>query len=85
MKGVNCMKNRILTFVIGVLVGAILATSGFLIYAKVSAPQNRRPMMNQGGGMRPSEFSNGGFEGMTPPEFSNGEFNGRRNMQRGQM
>ena len=28
------MKNRILTFIIGVLVGAILATAGFLIYSK---------------------------------------------------
>ena len=28
------MKNKILTFIIGVLVGAILATTGFLIYSK---------------------------------------------------
>ena len=28
------MKNRILTFIIGILVGAILATAGFLIYSK---------------------------------------------------
>jgi len=27
------MKNRILTFIIGVLLGAILATAGFLIYS----------------------------------------------------
>ena len=28
------MKNRVLTFIIGILVGAILATLGFLIYSK---------------------------------------------------
>ena len=28
------MKNRILTFIIGILVGAILATAGLLIYSK---------------------------------------------------
>ena len=28
------MRNRILTFIIGILVGAILATAGFLIYSK---------------------------------------------------
>jgi len=65
------MKNRILTFIIGVLVGAILTTLGFLIYTKVTMPDMRRPMMNQDGGMR-------------PPEFPSGEFNGRGNMQRGQ-
>ncbi len=29
------MKNKILPFVIGVLVGAIIATAGFLIYEKI--------------------------------------------------
>jgi len=28
------MKNRILTFIIGILVGAIITTVGFLIYNK---------------------------------------------------
>jgi len=28
------MKNRILTFIIGMLVGAILTTTGFLMYSK---------------------------------------------------
>ena len=39
------MKNRILTFIIGVLVGAILATTGFLIYSK-SINKNQNQMVN---------------------------------------
>lgn len=40
------MKNRILTFIIGILVGAIMATSGFLIYSK-SINNNQNEMMKQ--------------------------------------
>ena len=37
------MKNRILTLIIGVLIGAILATSGFLIYSKsINKNQNEK-------------------------------------------
>ena len=37
------MKNRILTLIIGVLIGAILATSGFLIYSKsINKKQNEK-------------------------------------------
>ena len=39
------MKNKILTFIIGVLVGAILATTGFLIYSK-SINKNQNQMVN---------------------------------------
>ena len=38
------MKNRILTFIIGILLGAILATAGFLIYSK-SLNKNQNEMM----------------------------------------
>lgn len=40
------MKNKILTFIIGVLVGAIITTAGFLIYSK-SMNKNAEPMMMQ--------------------------------------
>ena len=45
------MKNRILTFIIGILVGAIMATSGFLIYNKfINNNQNEimKPFENNG-------------------------------------
>lgn len=34
------MKEKILPFIIGLLVGAILATGGFLIYSKVTPKAN---------------------------------------------
>ena len=64
------MKNKILPFIIGVLIGAIIASAGFLIYIK--ANNNNRPdfrgtppQMNQS---QDSSSSNG-----TPPELPNGE------------
>ena len=64
------MKNKILPFIIGVLIGAIIASAGFVIYIK--ANNNKRPdfrgtppQMNQS---QDSSSSNG-----TPPELPNGE------------
>ena len=64
------MKNKILPFIIGMLIGAIIASAGFLIYIK--ANNNKRPdfrgappQMNQS---QDSRSSNG-----TPPELPNGE------------
>ena len=40
------MKQKILTLVIGILIGAILATVGFIIYTKViKKPNNNMPQM----------------------------------------
>lgn len=41
------MKEKILTFMIGVLVGAIIATTGFLIYNKIGANNSNQPEMMQ--------------------------------------
>lgn len=52
------MKNRILTFIIGILVGAIIATAGFLIYSKsINKIQNEmmKPFENNGQMQRPNE------------------------------
>lgn len=65
------MKNRILTFIIGILVGAIITTSGFLIYNK-SINNNQTEMMkqfeNNGQMQRPSG------EMGEPPEKPQGDF-----------
>jgi len=55
------MKNRVLTFIIGMLVGALIATGGFFIYSKVATPpRGERPMMGQDGEMRqPPEMPEG--------------------------
>lgn len=75
------MKEKILTFVIGCLVGAIVATGAFLVYEKVTS-QNNVPnqqssnsnMQNfgPGGKMQPPDKQNG-FEGGTPPDMQNGD------------
>ena len=65
------MKNRILTFIIGILVGAIITASGFLIYNK-SINNNQNEMMkkieNNGQMQRPN-----GIMG-EPPEKPQGDF-----------
>ena len=58
------MKNKILTFIIGVLVGAIIATAGFLIYNKTIRNNSNQPEMMQMNG-------NGQME--EPPEMPNGD------------
>ena len=74
------MKNRILTFIIGILVGAIITTSGFLIYNK-SINKNQNEMMktfeNNGQMQRP----NGNMG--EPPEKPQGDF--RTTMQNNEI
>ena len=41
------MKGKILTFIIGFLVGAIIATAGFLIYTKTVANNSSKPEIMQ--------------------------------------
>lgn len=73
------MKDKILVFVIGLLVGAILASGGFLIYEKNNSVDTQNQSNNQvmerpeGGmpnGQRP--------DGETPPEKPDGEDDGTR-------
>ena len=57
------MKNKILPFIIGVLVGAIIAVAGFLIYNKVTKKDFKPEMMQMDGWEMP-------FDGnmLKPPE-----------------
>ncbi len=71
------MKDKILTFIIGVLVGAIITTSGFLVYEKLNTnkgdmPNGERPQMmeNQNGEAPPEKpDGNQGQMGGTSPEM----------------
>jgi len=75
------MRNRILTFIIGILVGALITTAGFLIYSKsINKNQNEmmKPVENNGQMQRP----NGGMG--EPPAKPEGDFQERmqnNNMQ----
>lgn len=59
-------KDKICFFVIGVLLGAIIASSAFLIYSNING--NSNSAMGPGNGTPPN-MSDGG----TPPELPNGE------------
>lgn len=60
--------NKILTFIIGVLCGAIITTLGFMIYIKSFQGEMMNP--NENGGMyKPQQ--NGNME--EPPEKPNGQ------------
>lgn len=65
------MKSKIITLIIGILIGAILASAGFMIYNKVNE-NNRKEIRNgqmQDNGERPNgrptDMEDGDF---TPPE-----------------
>ena len=62
------MKDKILTLIIGILIGAIISSTGFGIYLKTSNTNkefNNPPEMNQG--------QNPNQNGNTPPNIPNGE------------
>ena len=65
------MKNRILTFIIGILVGAIITTTGFLIYSK-TINNNQNEMMKQFENNGQMQRQNGNMG--EPPEKPQGDF-----------
>ena len=69
------MKNKILPFVIGILIGAIITTAGFLIYEKTNT-NNMMPNRERAG-----EMMNRG-NGETPPDRPDGEEGMKSNRQK---
>lgn len=68
------MKNKILTFIIGVLVGAIISTIGFLVYNKSISNNTNQPEMmqsTQNGQMMEAPQDGNGEEPPAKPEESN--------------
>ena len=64
------MKDKIFTFFIGLLLGAVITSSGFLVYEKVNKQDNQMP--NEGA-MQMMERPNGNMpEGEVPPEKPEG-------------
>ena len=65
------MKNKILTFIIGILIGATVATLGWYMYIKsvnVMTPQNGQMIDRNFRDNRP-EMPQGMQNGGTPPEM----------------
>ena len=69
------MKKKILPFIIGILVGAIITTVGFLIYEKTNT-SNEMPNRE-----RTEEMMNRG-DGETPPDRPDGEGGMKFNRQK---
>jgi gas vesicle protein len=67
------MKEKILTLVIGILIGAIITTAGFLIYNKSVSSTQPEMMKNMDKGQmdKPQNGDNG--EAPTKPDGDNGE------------
>lgn len=63
MKGFVFMKNRVLTLIIGILIGAIAATAGFYIYVKYINPTDSVSQSQE----------------MAPPDASSGDASGSEN------
>lgn len=66
------MKEKILTFIIGLLIGAVITTLGFLIYNKTVANNSNQPEMMQ---MKENEQKEGQQPGSMeqPPEKPDGD------------
>ena len=68
------MKDKILVFIIGLLVGAIITASGFLIYQNVNRNTNQMPsgeqmqMMERPDGEEPPKKTNGTENDTNRPE-----------------
>ena len=68
------MKGKILPFIIGLLVGAIIATGGFLIYQNNNKSQGRGRMNGERPQMIQRQDGNStDANGNTPPALPNGE------------
>jgi len=71
-------NNKIILFIIGVLVGAVISTAAFLVYTRTlgvnASSESGQSSQQQGGGTPPempsSNSSNG--QGGTPPDMPNG-------------
>ena len=82
----DAQKEKIILFVIGVLVGAVISTATFFVYAKTlgtsSSASDSSSQQMQGGGTPPEmpsgeNGSNG--QGGTPPEKPSDENNSESN------
>lgn len=82
MKGDGQMKEKIILFIIGVLVGAVISTGAFYVYTTTANSCNNSNQNTQMNGGQPPEMPSGqsGQNGQ-PPEMPNGNNSGNNNSQ----
>lgn len=87
LKKKDTSKEKIILFVIGVLVGAVISTAAFLVYTKTLGTSNTTSSSSSqqmpGGGGTPPEMPSGANgsngQGGTPPEKPSDENNSESN------
>ena len=67
------MKDKIILFVIGVLVGAVISTGAFYVYTTTNSNNCSNESQEVNGGERPEMPSGQGGEMGQPPEMPNGQ------------
>lgn len=77
------MKDKILLFVIGVLVGAVISTGAFFVYTKATTTcnTNSNNQIGMPGGNPPSMQNGQSGQNGQPPEIPNGNNSGNINSQ----
>ena len=61
------MKDKIILFVIGVLVGAVISTGAFYVYTTTNSNNNSNNNTQMNGGQQPPEMPSG--QNGQPPEM----------------
>lgn len=73
IKKKDVTKEKIILFVIGVLIGAVISTAAFFVYTKTlgtgNATSSSSSQQMPGGGGTPPEMPSGQNQGGTPPEM----------------
>ena len=73
IKKKDITKEKIILFVIGVLIGAVISTAAFFVYMKTlgtgNATSSSSSQQMPGGGGTPPEMPSGQNQGDTPPEM----------------
>ena len=75
IKNKDIAKEKIILFIIGVLVGAVISTAAFFVYTKTLGTSSNNSSMQMPGGTPPERPSGQDDQGDTPPEMPNGENN----------
>lgn len=73
IKKKDVTKEKIILFVIGLLIGAVISTAAFFVYTKTlgtsSSASDSSSQQMPGGGGTPPEMPSGQNQGGTPPEM----------------
>ena len=62
------MKDKMILFIIGLLVGAVISTGAFFVYTKSTCNTNNNNQMQMPGGTPPSQPNGQSGQNVKPPE-----------------